>query len=225
MSTPSTAGKDGLSAYLQKQREAQRIAEEIEELESDEIVRISLKIKHELEALMADYDLDPKQLVETTMLMFDLAEWRPLSGKVDETSPSVSTQPAESEKTSSDDAQEPVASVAGVVAKKGRPKDKPAATAKQGQSKRKVSASKGGETPAGKSMSTSRVGRSPAKRAEDKSSGTRIIRRGRKAMVYENPHTGQRVVAKGLNHRTLNEWRSEYGDEAVASWGRPQQPE
>lgn len=36
--------------------------------------------------------------------------------------------------------------------------------------------------------------------------------------TYTNPHTGEVVKTRGGNHKTLNEWRSEYGRDAVQSW-------
>jgi len=36
--------------------------------------------------------------------------------------------------------------------------------------------------------------------------------------TYTNPHTGEVVKTRGGNQKTLREWRSEYGAEAVHSW-------
>ncbi|ALI05172.1 transcriptional regulator [Pseudomonas sp. FW306-02-F02-AA] len=36
--------------------------------------------------------------------------------------------------------------------------------------------------------------------------------------VYKNPHTGEVVETKGGNHRTLKEWKAEYGSATVESW-------
>ncbi len=36
--------------------------------------------------------------------------------------------------------------------------------------------------------------------------------------TYRNPHTGEVVQTRGGNHRTLNQWREQYGKEAVQSW-------
>ncbi|MDC0664181.1 histone-like nucleoid-structuring protein, MvaT/MvaU family [Marinobacter sp. SS21] len=36
--------------------------------------------------------------------------------------------------------------------------------------------------------------------------------------TYKNPHTGEVVKTRGGNHKTLNEWREQYGKEAVQSW-------
>lgn len=40
----------------------------------------------------------------------------------------------------------------------------------------------------------------------------------RKLVTYQNPHTGEVVVTRGGNHRILNQWREEYGEDAVKSW-------
>lgn len=36
--------------------------------------------------------------------------------------------------------------------------------------------------------------------------------------TYINPHTGEKVVTAGGNHKVLNEWRNKYGAEEVQSW-------
>jgi hypothetical protein len=40
----------------------------------------------------------------------------------------------------------------------------------------------------------------------------------RSASTWTNPNTGERVVTAGGNHKTLKNWREQYGKEAVASW-------
>lgn len=54
--------------------------------------------------------------------------------------------------------------------------------------------------------------RAPAAVAEKSS------RKPRQLKVYKNPHTGERVVTKGGNHKTLKEWKSQYGADEVESW-------
>jgi len=54
--------------------------------------------------------------------------------------------------------------------------------------------------------------RAPA--AESKT-GTR---KPRQVKIYKNPHTGEVVETKGGNHRTLKEWKSEFGSAEVESW-------
>lgn len=43
-------------------------------------------------------------------------------------------------------------------------------------------------------------------------------RKPRQLKVYKNPHSGERVETKGGNHKTLKEWKSQYGSEEVESW-------
>ena len=44
------------------------------------------------------------------------------------------------------------------------------------------------------------------------------IRKPRQIKIYKNPHTGEVVETKGGNHRTLKEWKSEFGAAEVESW-------
>ncbi|WP_085600476.1 MULTISPECIES: histone-like nucleoid-structuring protein, MvaT/MvaU family [unclassified Pseudomonas] len=44
------------------------------------------------------------------------------------------------------------------------------------------------------------------------------VRKPRQVKVYKNPHNGEVVETKGGNHRTLKEWKSEYGSDTVESW-------
>ncbi|MOA27653.1 hypothetical protein D3C78_1485400 [compost metagenome] len=43
-------------------------------------------------------------------------------------------------------------------------------------------------------------------------------RRPRQVKVYKNPHTGEMVETKGCNHKTLKEWKGQYGSATVESW-------
>ena len=43
-------------------------------------------------------------------------------------------------------------------------------------------------------------------------------RKPRQVKVYKYPHTGELVETKGGNHRTLKEWKTEYGSATVESW-------
>lgn len=43
-------------------------------------------------------------------------------------------------------------------------------------------------------------------------------RKPRQVKVYKNPHSGEVVETKGGNHRTLKEWKNEYGSDTVESW-------
>jgi len=46
----------------------------------------------------------------------------------------------------------------------------------------------------------------------------KTTRKPRQLKVYKNPHTGEVVETKGGNHKTLKEWKSEYGSDTVESW-------
>lgn len=246
----SSSGADGLFAYLQKQREAQRIAAEIEALESDNVVRQSLKIKHELEALMADYELSPKELIETACLMFGFESYL-VHGKSDagtakeshsadqgsDAVPGASPIGSGAKASNASVAEANTEELEGVdgVSESGGyappPRSDQAPKKSTGSPKKAASERpkrKSGQRPAKTSLSSASASGSAGvnHKSETKTkSGARVVRRGRKAMVYENPHTGQKVVTKGANHRTLNEWREQYGEDVVASWGRPQQPD
>lgn len=44
------------------------------------------------------------------------------------------------------------------------------------------------------------------------------VRRPRKVKTYKNPHSGEVIETKGGNHKTLKEWKAEYGSDLVESW-------
>ena len=56
--------------------------------------------------------------------------------------------------------------------------------------------------------------RAPATATESKV-GTR---KPRQVKIYKNPHSGEVVETKGGNHKTLKEWKAEYGSDVVESW-------
>ncbi|TWC22249.1 MULTISPECIES: histone-like nucleoid-structuring protein, MvaT/MvaU family [unclassified Pseudomonas] len=43
-------------------------------------------------------------------------------------------------------------------------------------------------------------------------------RKPRQVKVYKNPHTGEVVETKGGNHKTLKDWKAQYGSATVESW-------
>lgn len=43
-------------------------------------------------------------------------------------------------------------------------------------------------------------------------------RKPRITKVYRNPHDGSIVETKGGNHKTLKEWKSQWGSDEVESW-------
>lgn len=46
----------------------------------------------------------------------------------------------------------------------------------------------------------------------------KAVRRARAVKVYKNPHNGEIVETKGGNHKTLKEWKGQYGSDEVESW-------
>lgn len=59
---------------------------------------------------------------------------------------------------------------------------------------------------------------SRAPRAAPAAASSRGQRKPRAVKVYKNPHTGEVVETKGGNHKTLKEWKSEFGAATVESW-------
>lgn len=43
-------------------------------------------------------------------------------------------------------------------------------------------------------------------------------RKPRALKVYRNPHSGEVVETKGGNHKTLKDWKAQYGSDVVESW-------
>ncbi|MDU8502146.1 histone-like nucleoid-structuring protein, MvaT/MvaU family [Pseudomonas syringae] len=43
-------------------------------------------------------------------------------------------------------------------------------------------------------------------------------RKPRSVKVYKNPHSGEIVETKGGNHKTLKEWKAQYGGDEVEAW-------
>ena len=46
----------------------------------------------------------------------------------------------------------------------------------------------------------------------------KATRKPRSAKVYKNPHSGEIVETKGGNHKTLKEWKAQYGGDEVEAW-------
>lgn len=46
----------------------------------------------------------------------------------------------------------------------------------------------------------------------------KATRRARTVKIYKNPHTGEVVETKGGNHKTLKEWKAQFGSDTVESW-------
>ncbi|MGM0859055.1 MAG: histone-like nucleoid-structuring protein, MvaT/MvaU family [Pseudomonadota bacterium] len=43
-------------------------------------------------------------------------------------------------------------------------------------------------------------------------------RKKRLLKVYKNPHTGEVVETRGGNHKVIQQWKAEYGNDEVVSW-------
>ncbi|MNG28486.1 hypothetical protein D3C84_1137530 [compost metagenome] len=43
-------------------------------------------------------------------------------------------------------------------------------------------------------------------------------RKPRQIKIYKNPNSGEVVETKGGNHKTLKEWKAQYGSDTVESW-------
>lgn len=46
----------------------------------------------------------------------------------------------------------------------------------------------------------------------------KTTRKARAVKIYKNPHTGEVVETKGGNHKTLKEWKGQWGSDEVESW-------
>lgn len=58
----------------------------------------------------------------------------------------------------------------------------------------------------------------PSRRAPAAAESKAGTRKPRQVKIYKNPHTGEVVETKGGNHKTLKEWKSEFGSDIVESW-------
>lgn len=58
----------------------------------------------------------------------------------------------------------------------------------------------------------------PSARAEIAVLPVKNARKPRQLKIFKNPHTGEVVETKGGNHRTLKEWKAQYGADTVDSW-------
>jgi hypothetical protein len=44
------------------------------------------------------------------------------------------------------------------------------------------------------------------------------IRQPRQVKIYKSSHTGELFETKGGNHKTLKEWKAQYGSDTVEFW-------
>jgi len=49
---------------------------------------------------------------------------------------------------------------------------------------------------------------------------TTRTRRPRRTKRYSNPHTGDVIETRGGNHKTLKEWKAQWGNDTVESWAK-----
>lgn len=59
----------------------------------------------------------------------------------------------------------------------------------------------------------------PELASKDTKSASEATRRRRRMKRYTNPMTDEVVETRGGNHKALREWKKEFGDEEVNSWG------
>lgn len=229
-----------LALYLEKQRELRRISEELEQLKSNRTIEAAMRIKHEIDALLADYELTPEQLLEALCTLFDLAkpygyegnglDRGPAPGKGEkptDSSGSRASQPKSIQKDAAGqngtgkgakgDRQKRRASgqAAGTTNTALVPPRKVTISSKRGKKSLSESPSPGQPTAASVESSPKKQAQ-PSTKASAGKSAAPVSRRQTK--VYTNPHTGEVVRTRGSNHRILNEWRREYGPEVVDEW-------
>lgn len=223
-----------LALYLEKQREARRLSEELEQLKSSQAVEAAIRIKHEIEALMADYELTPEQLLEALCMLFDLA--KPVgfvgSGLTEDGEGDASQR---GQKASDEGGREaPAGRRSGDQARAGRnqgrkkpapragrtPK-KPAPNQSLVPAKRVTILTQEEREAAGKASSSAPSAPSQKKTRRKKKADPAITapaRAKRPMKIFTNPHSGEVVRTRGANHRVLNQWRAKYGQDAVDTW-------
>ena len=235
----SKDGGDDLGVFLDKQREARRLSEELQQLQSSKAVEAAINIRHEIEALMADYDLSAEQMLEALCTLFDLV--RPVgyvgselvdrsrsvglasksqgsvevSGSKGQRSPrSEAKKASKNEKSGRDKAiktaatQVPLSNHSLVRSKRvtiRTPEERLAATQGDGAHSENAEPAKSvkGRSARGKADKTYLIAPALSRRT---------------ARVYTNPHTGKTIRTRGVNHRILNQWRAEYGQDVVDQW-------
>lgn len=229
-----TMDTEALAKYLEKQREIRLLNEEVETLKTNEAIHQALRIKHELEAMMADYDLSPEQLLEVLVVFFGINKPMKLTGEPQESSVDASsseasatsdvdatTKPSQSRATSgtrtetttslppsqAPSGQGRPAQKVTIRRRKSRPDPSSESSAKE-QGKQSANQGEKTKVTAPKRQKSGNKGK--------EAQGTKSRRK--KLRVYTNPHTGQEVKTRGANHRVLNEWRAQYGKEVVDQW-------
>ena len=219
----SNVGTNPLASFLEKQREARLIDEELQKMRSSQTVEAAIKIKQDIEQLMEVYDLTPEQLMEAVCLLFNLA--KPIGysseGLLNSEGDSGSIDFGRPESKPEDAPASP-------PAKKGESKASRANKSRAPVNQSLVPAKKviilsDAERQAGLDRSSAQgSAKTTVRRRGSSSKGADSLvaaARGKWAVrTYVNPHTGEEVRSRGPNHRVLNEWRAKYGCEAVEQW-------
>ena len=221
------------AVYLEKQREVRKLTEELEQLKSSQAVEAAIRIKHEIEALMADYELTPEQLLEAMCQLFDLPKPGKLhgAGLIDSNAEGASdrSEGARDQKNDSGTRGRRGRGAKGASARAGKQSadsgNQAPGSAGPMVPPRKVTIRSAEERSNASSSNAEKVDSgSSSKAPSTKASGTKesqpvtVVRKKRAMKVYTNPHTGEVVRTRGANHRTLNQWRTQHGHEAVDSW-------
>lgn len=219
-----------LALYLEKQRELRRISEELEQLKSNRTIEAAMRIKHEIDALLADYELTPEQLLEALCTLFDLAKPYGYEGDGLEAkaSPGGRADAGQAESKNQGDRSGEQGGNKSAVRQRGN---------RGAKSKTEPPSATGGSLVPAKKVTIST--RSPKKPTVDsgvakgpeqgasssaqeklasKPVGSKVPGGRRQTRKYTNPHTGEVVKTRGGNHRVLNEWRKRYGADVVDGW-------
>lgn len=53
---------------------------------------------------------------------------------------------------------------------------------------------------------------------------SKVGRKKRPLKVYKNPHSGEVVETRGGNHKVIQGWKAEFGNEEVSSWVIEERP-
>ena len=230
----SSENMSSLALFLEKQGAVRRLNEELEQLKSSQTVDAAIRIKHEIEALMADYELSPEQLLEAVCLLFDLAKpvgfvGSDLTGQAQESDGQTrASDPGRIPKVESASAESdsPVTSQKKSANTKGSSKGGRSQRMPANQSMvpaKRVTILTTEQRQARASSSSAPAQSQTAKKSGGRNkSADKIIapaRRQQALKIYTNPHNGEVVKTRGANHRVLNQWRVTYGDDAVEGWG------
>ncbi|WP_143743892.1 DNA binding protein [Marinobacter sp. C18] len=217
----SDDGANPLASFLEKQREARLIDEELQRMRSSQTVEAAIKIKQDIEQLMEVYDLTPEQLMEAVCLLFNLAKPIGYAGEDLLNSELASHNPDVGRSGSGSALVSPPSK-----SEEGRAARTKRSRAPVNQSlvpAKKVTILSDEERQAGMNQSSAQAStkattKKSSASAKDADSLVAPARGKRVVRTYVNPHTGETVKSRGANHRVLNEWRARYGYDTVEHW-------